>query len=370
MLKIAILLLNNNGDILYATPIAKQIKQYDFPGCHLTWIVAEQCIDILKGNEYIDKLDVVSLNRINEIYEGKWATIEMLYKSKLNRGEYDKLFILQPFDRNYLKYKSCIRRMILDSYPYSINVPLKPLLRLSTQEKLNVHAFIKGNEIENYQNRILYEFAPSSGQANISTEEVLNIAAQIVKMNSSTCVILSSNQDLEIVDEHVFSAKSLTFKENSELINYCTLLLGCSSGISWLSTSDYCKAIPTIQFLNYKVPWFNSLKFDFKINNISIENVIELYNFDKEIIVRAVDCFLKYGLARAKSEFDQELRKEYLLNNFYTISNYFFQVQDYKRLFIFFINNLKGNIGITKNNFRFMRLLYRRLIYKCNHNLL
>ena len=36
----------SNGDCLYATTIARQIKQ-DYPGCKLTWAIASFCKDII-----------------------------------------------------------------------------------------------------------------------------------------------------------------------------------------------------------------------------------------------------------------------------------------------------------------------------------
>jgi ADP-heptose:LPS heptosyltransferase len=38
--KIVLVQLFSNGDCLYATAVARQIKA-DYPGCHLTWAIAD-----------------------------------------------------------------------------------------------------------------------------------------------------------------------------------------------------------------------------------------------------------------------------------------------------------------------------------------
>ena len=351
-MKIAILLLNNNGDILYATPIARQIKEHDFPDAHITWIVSQQCSDILKNNKFIDDFEIVDLGNINEIYNGKWPIIENTYKQKYKRGDYDKLFILQPYDYNFLKYKKGIRNMILDSYPIPVKVSLRPIIYLSDREINNVAEFIKKNNIDKFDNRIIFEFAPGSGQSIISAPEAQAIAEQIVEDNSSTCIILASKIALEISNKNIFNAQGLTFKENAELINHCTLLLGCSSGITWLSTSEYCKPLPTVQFLNSHAPWFNSLKADFEINHFDTSNIIELYDFDRELIIKTVSYALQNKFDKAKKEYDQKLKKKYLANNFYTISQYFFASKSYKRSFVFFFKNISVGYRFIMYNLR------------------
>lgn len=356
-MKIALLLLNNNGDVLYATPVARQIKERDFPGCRLTWIVAKQCSDVLRNNPFVDHLEIVPLNALKDVYAGEWEKIKAAYANKLATGEYDRLFILQPYEKNFLLYTTCIRKMILDAYPFPVTVPLTPLLVLSDEERANVSRFIAANGIERYQNRIVFEFAPSSGQSNISVDEVMRIAEQLVNQNPSTCVVLSSGLPLAITNPNVFNARVLTFKENAELLNRCTFLLGCSSGISWLSTSGYCKALPTVQYLNKYAPWFNSLKADFEINGFDTSHLIELYDFDGNLIVEAVNACLAKGVAVAKATYDQPLQKHYLLNNFLSISGYFFSRKAYRNLVFFFLKNAHRGRPFVRYNVKLFATL-------------
>ena len=50
--KILLVQLYSNGDCLYATAVARQIKQ-DFPGCHLTWVIAGVYKNIIAQNPYL-----------------------------------------------------------------------------------------------------------------------------------------------------------------------------------------------------------------------------------------------------------------------------------------------------------------------------
>lgn len=353
-MKIAILLLNNYGDILYATPIAKQIKEIDFPESNLTWIVSKQCKDILIGNPFVNQLEVVELENVNQIYSGKWKEIKNKYVEKLEKGEYDKLFILQPFDLNFLYYSNCIRGMILKAYPFKIITSLSPLLYLSQKEINNVTNFIDNNKINIFKNKILLEFAASSGQSKFKPNDAVILAEMIVQNSSSTCVIISSHLDIPIKDKRIFNAKTLSFKENAELINHCTLLVGCSSGISWMSTSAYCKPIPKIQFLNTNVRWFNSLKADFIANNIDTSNLLELYEFNLNDIAGAVSYAVNNTFANAKIKYDQILKNAYLQNNYKTIATYFYQQKSLKFSFIFFIKNMDKGKNVLKYNFKLL----------------
>jgi ADP-heptose:LPS heptosyltransferase len=356
-LKIAILHLNNYGDILYATPVARQIKKIDFPGAHLTWIVVNHCAGILKNNEFIDQLEIIEISNFNVIYAGGWENIHQQYKAKLKNGEFDKLFVLQPYDRNFLKYKGSIRKMILDAYPFPINPPLSPIVYVTDSEKINVQRFFSQNRINEYRNRILFEFFPGSGQANISITDALNIAERILENSPSTCVILSSRLEVEIKTPNIFSATNLTFKENAELINNCTLLLGCSSGLTWLSTSEYCKKIPTVQFIDKNAPWFNSVKADFKINGICSDHIIELYDFDHELIIETVICCLNNEFKKVKVKYDQQYQKRYLLNSFYFISNSFLSKRKTGLLLLFLLKNLGLDFRFVRRNiWRLMKL--------------
>ena len=51
--KILLVQLFSNGDCLFATAVARQVKT-DFPNCNLTWAIAAFCKNIIALNPYVD----------------------------------------------------------------------------------------------------------------------------------------------------------------------------------------------------------------------------------------------------------------------------------------------------------------------------
>lgn len=82
--KILLAHLNSNGDILYSTTIAKQIKEVDYIGCHLTWAVGSCCKSMLKENPHVDTIWEVPLKDLSKLSE-TWSTFkkEALIKKKM-----------------------------------------------------------------------------------------------------------------------------------------------------------------------------------------------------------------------------------------------------------------------------------------------
>jgi len=62
-IKILLAQLNSNGDCLYATVIAKQIKEVDYPECHLTWAVNSYCRQSVLFNPYVDEIWEIATNK-------------------------------------------------------------------------------------------------------------------------------------------------------------------------------------------------------------------------------------------------------------------------------------------------------------------
>lgn len=48
--------LNSMGDCLLATVVARQIKEVDYPDCHLTWAVNSKCKQAVLLNPHVDEI--------------------------------------------------------------------------------------------------------------------------------------------------------------------------------------------------------------------------------------------------------------------------------------------------------------------------
>ena len=95
--KILLVQLYSNGDCLYATAIARQIKQ-DFPGCFLTWAIADFCSNIISGNPYINDVIVISGIKKNDVVAFRKLK-RKFYKEK-KQGTWDEVFVTHNMDSN------------------------------------------------------------------------------------------------------------------------------------------------------------------------------------------------------------------------------------------------------------------------------
>ena len=130
-LKILLVQLYSNGDCLYATTVARQIKN-DFPNCKLTWGIASYCKSIIANNNYVDEIMEVNTIAKNDIVAFR------KFKKQLNQfkeqGIFDEIFITHNMDTNLALYDGSIRSGIFRAYPNPITVPVQPVLHLYDEE--------------------------------------------------------------------------------------------------------------------------------------------------------------------------------------------------------------------------------------------
>lgn len=296
-MKILLVHLYSNGDCLFATTIAKQIKK-DFPGCHLTWAVASFCKSILAGNPDVDELMEVTSVKKNDTAAFRKFKKEVLQKKA--SGEFDEVFITHNQDVNQALYDGTIRSGILRSYPYPVTVSKQPVLILSDSEKEKTKLFAEKHQILQYKKVILFEYAPLSGQLAITKEDALYIAEKIAE-DENTAVVLSSANKISHLRKNIIDGSELTLRETAALTHYCTFLLGCSSGITWISTSSAAKELPMIQMLDANAVWVNPISRDFERIGKNTGHVIEMMHFNRDRIVECIRTSLRdFSLARAK----------------------------------------------------------------------
>ena len=300
--KILLVHLYSNGDCLYATAVARQIKT-DFPNCHLTWAIASFCKNILNGNPYVDEM-----LEVNDVVKNDVAAFRQFKKDVTewkSAGKYDEVFITHNADTNQAYYDGCIRSSVLRAYKRPITVPVKPVLVLSEQEKNNALSFANNQQLQSYQEVILFEYAPLSGQSNMTKDDAILIAEKIVS-KGNFAVILSSANKIIHSNKAIIDGSELTFRETAHLTHYCTFLLGSSSGITWMSTSEAGKLLPMIQMLNPNSNWLNAISRDFERFGIATDSVIELIEYNNDIIVESVLSALN-DFSQAKKQYNQSI---------------------------------------------------------------
>ncbi len=306
--RILLIQLFSNGDCLYATTIAKQIK-IDTPNCTLQWLVLKPYTAILKNNPYIDELIV--LDKISdENADDTYNRAINLAEQKIKDEQTDKYYFSQILGDNISNYDGCLRRSIFRGYNKTITVDKSPILVLDEEEKNRALTFAQNNNLAKYTNVLLFETSPLSGQTNLSEKEIIEIACAINNLEG-TCIILSSYKSFDINLPNVFDGSTLSIRETVALTHFCTHLVGCSSGITWASISTAGKQLPMLQLLNANAYYFNPPSIDFKFSNIDETNVIELYNFTPSLVIDVVKTMLFENVANAREKFNQSVKNKF-----------------------------------------------------------
>jgi ADP-heptose:LPS heptosyltransferase len=294
-LKILLVQLYSNGDCLYATAVARQIKQ-DYPDSHLTWAIANFCKQIIDGNPYID--DTLIVHSVSKNAVREYRRFRKLVYEQRRKGVWDKVVITNLIDSRQANYDGCIRSAIFRGYEGKINVPVHPVLKLSEKEKQNAAAFALEHNLSVYKQVILFEFAPQSGQSRIDFDFAMNVAEELTKVND-IAIILSSANKIKSTSPRIIDGSTLTLRETAAITHYCTFLLGCSSGITWISTSSAAKQLPMVQLLNPDTRWVNPISRDFERFGISTDSLIELIEFDRDKLMLVLNAaFNNFDAAR------------------------------------------------------------------------
>ena len=303
-----------NGDCLLATTIARQIKQ-DFPGCHLTWAISSRCCELLRDNPDVDATWIfeqviaghpAEQDRINR---SLWAECEQAARQKLADRAFDHIFL--PFSggfRHLHLYDGTVRGLLFGAYPHPVTVPVAPVLRLDGQEIERVRGFVAARPVMTRRRRVaLFECSPKSLQSSVNPAFALELSRRLLAEFDDLCIILSSNLAVATPDERIIDASGLSFRENAELTKYCTLLIGCSSGLTWLSTSEAAKRLPTVQMLSSTANVPNSLAIDHERRGLPTAEIIEMIDPDIERAFACLVTVLREGFGQARVRFHERL---------------------------------------------------------------
>lgn len=301
--------LGARGDCLYATAVARQIK-VDYPGCHLTWAVGSMCRDIIEGNPDVDAVWEFPVAGHSEM-TAAWEKFYAEAAAARNRGEYDELFLTQISPDNFRNFDGTVRASIFRGYPGAITVPVAPVVRLSPEQVARVAAFVERNGLRDQKRVILFEFASMSGQSFAGPEFALAVSAEILARVPDARIVLASHLPVSATDSRIIDGSVLSFKENAELTKYCALLIGCSSGLSWLCTSDWAKPLPTIQLLRRRTSVFASFVHDHEHFGLPTQGIIEMTECPPGRVAACVATVFAAGFAQARRSFHEEIALDF-----------------------------------------------------------
>lgn len=306
--KILLGMLVANGDCLMATVLAKQIKK-DYPGCHLTWAISNLCRGVIDGNPDVDAVWEIHLNNKKEAEKEGWYRFETAALQRKERGEFDEVFFTQIYPTNVHRFDGTTRSTIYNAYPHPVTVDARPVLRLREEEINKVAEFAATNQLHTYPHVLLFECSSFSGQSFVTPDWALEISRRLLNAREDLFIILSTHLPMANLPPRMAVASTLSLRENAELTKYCSLLLGCSSGITWIATTDWAKRLPMLQFLRRgKGFTFASVAYDHRYWGLDDQLIIETTNEDIPAAVNMILKVLENGVPAARKEFHMQLR--------------------------------------------------------------
>jgi hypothetical protein len=172
-----------------------------------------------------------------------------------------------------------------------------------------VAEFAAKHHLHNFRRVILWEYAPQSGQVLLQADWVKKLAQKITS-SADTCVILSSANRFESSGK-IIDASTLSVRENAALTHYCNLLIGCSSGITWLSTSSAAKQLPMIQLLSSGAYFSNTPSVDFSRFGIDATELIETQKIDDTWLMDCISTIDREGFTSAKAKYNEVIPVQY-----------------------------------------------------------
>jgi len=293
------------GDILYALAIARQLK-HDYPGCHITWGIASMFRDILDNNPYIDSVWEYDAKTRAEVTD-KWFEFAALAEQMKQDGKYDEIFLSQVFPGYPDRLHDTIRQSIFRAYPGRITVPIRPVVILSQQEKNRVKEFAEKHNLY-AKNVILFEIG--SGWAGVTPETILQVAEELARI-PSTKIVLSGKDPIHSDNPAIVDGSALSYRENVELTNYCTFLIGTSSGVTWICQAEGTNPLPTVQIIAQGS--IGSLINDHEYHGHATDDIIELVSPTVERVITCVTACLSGNFTDAKGRYSKTVVPDFAI---------------------------------------------------------
>ncbi len=222
---------HNRGDVLAATPVARQLKA-DEPGCRVVWYTSKAYENLLDGNPYVD--EVVGM-------EGDPLELD---------GEIERLRAARPWTRFFtpaaymnpeVHEGRAVFETVRDAAGLDWTVPFEFVLRLSEKERAQADRYWRSLP---EGPKVLVEVEFFSDQS-VWEEDFAFDLVEILEPLSPVFLFTSGNRPsfLNAFKERYPKAYWCRepFRLNAEFYNRCDLFVGVSSGISALTLSDSCR---------------------------------------------------------------------------------------------------------------------------------
>jgi len=294
--------LGANGDCLYATILARQLR-LDYPKAEITWAISSQCTHLLRNNPYID--------HVWEIPVFDWSHHEMLWRvfereaiRRYQRRDFDGMVLSQIWPNNFHNYDGTVRSSLLRAYGRRLTVPIENVIHLADDEIDRVESFAERARLAEIEHKILFECSSKSGQSFVTPDKAQDIADELYRIMPQARVIFSTHLPMELRDKRSRHAGSLSLREIARLTHHVDLFVGAGSGGTVSASSSAARIVPMIQLLAASTSVFASFAHDFEYFGLTERPVLEMTAEDPVLIARSIVAALSNGIEAARAEFD------------------------------------------------------------------
>ncbi|WP_162653355.1 glycosyltransferase family 9 protein [Lentilitoribacter sp. Alg239-R112] len=296
--------LGSNGDCLYATTLARQIKT-DMPDCHLTWAILSLYKPVLRNNPDVDEILEIPTKPGND--HGRiWHTFEQEVMRRQSGANpfYDRTIMSQIWPAHFERYDGTVRPSILRGYENPITVPIKTIVELDDEEMENVSRFISKHNLKSFDQIVVFECSSKSGQSHVTPEFGAQVARNLTRRLPNVAVILATHLPT-YEDKNIFNGAQLSMREIGGLLQITDLFIGCGSGLTVISTSTVAKEIPNIQILNGSTSVYASFAHDFEYFGQDTSHFIELHDVPTNVVADISLSVLTGNFQQARDAFHQ-----------------------------------------------------------------
>lgn len=259
---------------------------------------------MIEENPYVDEVWEIPIPDRSQM-DRAWVSFEKAARTRLKKGEFSKIFLTQINPANYQNFDGTVRSSIFRGYPRPITVSIQPVLRLRSSETENVRRFAEEWKLGQRDYIVLFECASSSGQSFVTPSYAVMTARLILERHPNAAIILSSNASITSGDGRIIDGSRLTLRENAELTKYCHLIVGCSSGVSWICTSEWAKPLPFIQVLRGSTSVFASMFHDAEYFHLPTDHILEMTDCAAERLADCIVTAIHDGFGQAKKNYHE-----------------------------------------------------------------
>ena len=301
--------LGANGDCLYATILARQIR-HDHPQAHITWAISSQCSKLLRNNSHIDSIWEIPVAGWED-QELMWRVFEREVVRRLLRHEFDHAWLSQIWPNNFQNYDGTVRPSILRSYGAEITVPIENVIALDPEEQANVVRFAEQSRLASFEHRIMFECSPKSGQSFVTPALAQEIAGFVYEQLPHATVIFLTHLPITLRHRNSRNGGLLSLRETAGLTHLCSLFVGAGAGATVAATSTAARTLPMIQLLSSSASVFGSFAHDFEYYKLPHDHIVEMTQESPRTIAAAIVQACQNGIAHVRENYGETIQARF-----------------------------------------------------------